>query len=307
MNASASHARQMISAGWAFMRAGNSRGALREFRSALVADPENTEALVGLCQSHLDIGELREAGQQVDELLRLAPELASAHRLKAEAHRRRRNRSEALAFARRAVQLEPEEPVGYHMLALIHYDRKDYRAALKAVEQGRTIAPGYAILAAQQALVLLQMKGGKAAEPAAKEALRLDMDDDYVLATLARVALARGQLDRARDLLSTVLRHNANDEDAISLYLLSDPGRYGLLRSQFQFPYWRKENGALGWLGWFGAWSLLLAVALLLVVGANVPGIAVALGYRFFWQAQYAGHRREVKRHFAQPELKGGY
>lgn len=151
------------------------------------------------------------------------------------------------------------------------------------------------------------MKGGKAAEPAAKEALRLDMDDDYVLAIAARVALARGQLDAARDLLSPVLRHNANDEDAISLYLLSDPKRYGLLRSQFQFPCWRKENGVLGRLAWFGVWSLLLALALLLVVGANVSGIAVALGYRFFWQAQYAGHRREVKRHFAQPGLKGGY
>ena len=252
MNASASRVRRMISAGWASMRAGNSLSALGEFRSALAAAPENVDALVGLCQSYLDAGELKQAGQQSDELLRLAPELASAHRLKAEVHRRRRNRSEALEYARRAVQLEPEEPVGYHILALIHYDRKDYRAALKMVEWGRAIAPGCAILAAQQALILLQMKGGKAAEPAAKQALQLDMDDDYVLAGVARVALARGQLDRARDLLSTVLRHNANDEDAISLYLLSDPGRYGLLRSQFQFPSWRKENGALGWLAWFG-------------------------------------------------------
>jgi len=297
----------MISAGWAFMRAGNSRGALREFRAALAAEPENIEALTGLCQSHLDAGELGEASAQADELLRLAPELATAHRLKAEVHRRRRNRSAALDFAERAVKLEPDEPVGYHILALVHFDRKNYRAALKAVEEGRAVAPGNAILAAQKALVLLEMKGGKAAEPAAEEALRLDMDDDYVLATVARVALARGDLDKARDLLSTVLRNNASDEDAISLYLLSDPRRYRLLRSQFQFPSWRKENGVLGWLAWFGVWALLLTIAVALVVGTNVPGLAIGLGYRFFWQAQYAGHRREVKKHFAQPELKGGY
>lgn len=48
------------------------------------------------------------------------------------------------------MQLDPEEPVGYHILALIYYDRKDYRAALKTVEQGRAVAPGYAIRAALQ-------------------------------------------------------------------------------------------------------------------------------------------------------------
>jgi tetratricopeptide (TPR) repeat protein len=307
MSVSLAHVRQMISAGWAFMRAGNSNGALREFKSALAVDPENQEALVGLCQSYLDLGDLAAAAEHADALLRLAPELASARRVKAEIYRRRRRRTEALEFAERAVKLEPDEPVGYHILALVHYDRRDYRSALKTLDEGRKIAPGYAVLAAQKALVVLQMRGGRAAEPIANEALRLDLDHEYVLTIGARVALARGQLEKARELLASVLRRNANDEEAVSLYLLTDPGRYRLLRAHMQFPYWRKEHGLLGWAGWAGAWTLFLIVAIAIVLGTHVPGIAVGLGYRFFWQAQYAGHRKAVKKHFAQPTLKGGF
>jgi hypothetical protein len=79
------------------------------------------------------------------------------------------------------------------------------------------------------------------------------------------------------------------------------------LRGRLQFPSWRKEQGVFGWIVWSGVWILLLAVAIALVAGTHVPGIAIGLGYRFFWQAQYMGHRREVKKHFAQPALRSGY
>lgn len=297
----------MVSAGWAFMRAGNSHNALREFKSALAVDPEHQEALTGLCQSYLDVGDLRAAEEQTDVLLRLAPELASAHRLKAEILRRRRSRRKALGFAEQAVKLEPNEPVGYHILAVIHQDLKNYRKALKVIAEGRAIAPWYGVLAAQKAAIVLQMKGSRAAEPIAREALRLTLDDSYVLTSVARVFLMRGQLDEARDLLTSVLQRNANHETAISLYLLTDRRRYRILRAGIQFPVWRKDHGAIGWITWLSAWGLGLLVAVLLVAGTHVPGIVVALVYRGFWQVQYSRHRSEVKKHFAQPALRAGY
>jgi tetratricopeptide (TPR) repeat protein len=301
------HVRQMVSAGWALMRAGNTRGAIREFTSALAAAPEDHDALVGLSQSHLNAGEINQADEPASALLRLAPELAVAHRLKAEVFRRKRQRGKALEFAKEAVRLDPDAPLGYHILALVQFDQKDYKAALKTVTEGRVVAPDYAVLAAQQALILLEMKGGKAAEPAANEALQLGMGDDYVLTIVARVAIARGRLEQARDLLDVVLQRDANDEEAISLYLLTNPNRYGLLRSRLQFPSWRKEHGVLGWTVWIGVWILLLMLAIAIVIGTHVPGIAVGVGYRLFWQAQYTGHRREVKKHFAKPVLRSGY
>jgi tetratricopeptide (TPR) repeat protein len=297
----------MISAGWAFMRAGNSRGALREFKSALAIDPEDREALSGLCQSYLDIGDLSAAEEQADALLRLAPELASAHRLKAEVLRRRRSRHKARGFAEQAVKLEPSEPVGYHILAVIHEDLKDYRKALKVVAEGRANAPWYGVLAAQQATIVLQLKGSRAAEPIAREALGLAMEDSYVLTSVARIFLMRGQLEEARDLLVSVLHRNANHETAISLYLLTDRRRYRILRAGIQFPVWRKDHGAMGWAAWLSAWSLALMVAVLVVAGTHVPGIVVALAYRGFWQVQYNRHRGEVRKHFSQPALRAGY
>lgn len=301
------HVRQLISAGWAFIRAGNPNAALREFKSALSVEPENLDALIGMCQSQVDMGDLSAAGEQADALLRLAPELASAHRLKAETLRRRRSRHKALEFAERAVKLEPREPVGHHILAVIHEDLKDYKKALDVIAEGRTIAPWYGVLAAQQAAVVLQVKGGRAAEPIAREALKLAPDDVYVVTNAARVFLMHGHLDEARELLAGVLQCNANNETAISLYLLTDRQRYGFLRAAVQFPFWRKDHGAMGWLAWLSAWIAGLAVALVLVAGTHVPGLVLAFIYRGFWQWQYDRHRSEVKRHFAQPRLKPGF
>jgi tetratricopeptide (TPR) repeat protein len=307
MSASGAQVGRLISAGWAYVQAGNSSAAMREFKSALAIDPESHEALRGLCQSCLDVGDIASAEEHAGVLLRLAPESASAHRLKAEALRRRRRKDEALQFAEKAVKLEPYEPAGYHILALVHFDRRDFSAALRSVEEGQKVAPDYSILTAQKALIVLRLKGAKEAETIAEEALRLDLDGEYVLDIAARVAVARGQLGKARDLLETVLHRNANDEEAISLYLLTDPRRYRLLRWQMRFPYWRRENGAMGWAVWIAFWALLLLVAIVLIVGTHIPGLALGLGYRFFWQAQYAAHRREVKKHFAKPALKGAY
>ena len=163
------------------------------------------------------------------------------------------------------------------------------------------------MLAAQKALILLHFKGPKAAEPFADEALRLRGDDAYVLINVARVMLMRGKLEKARDLLEEVLRRDANDEEAISLYLLSDPRRYRLLRLRVQLPYWRKANGVFGWVVWIGLIVLLVGLLLTAAIAGRVPAIVVAVAYQLFWRAQYASHRKQVKKHFAQAQLKAGY
>ncbi len=299
-----SEVRQNITAGWAFMRAGNARGALREFRAALGIDPESIEALTGLCQSHLDLNELREAGKTADDLLRLSPETAAAHRLKAETLRRGRSRGKALAFAQAAVKLEPEEAIGYHILAVVHSDLGQHRKALEAVAEGRKVAPWYGVLAAQEASILLQTKGPRAAEPVVREALRLAPDDTYVMTNAARVFLMAGKLEEARELAAHVLQRDANHESAVSIYLLTDPRRYRMLRRSVRFPYWSRDNRVAGALVWCLAWGAALLVFAFLVVVTHVPGIVVGLAYRGFWQLQYNAHRNEVKKHFAQTRLK---
>lgn len=304
---SAGQADQLSTNGWALFRAGNIAGAAREFRAALAANPEHIDALVGLGQCHLNRKEYGAGDAVARTLLSVAPNLPQSHRLKSELMRYRRKFGEAIRHAEEAVRLDPQDPVSYHFLAVVHFDRKKYRDALAVIEQGRKVAPWYAVLAAQKALVLLEIKGGKAAEPFADEALRLSPDDRYVLAISGQVALLRGKLEKARDLLGAALRRDVNDESALSFYLLTDPNRYHLLRTHVRFRYWRRDNGALGWAVWLLVWAVLLAVIGVVAIAGRVPAIVVAVGYQLFWRSQYSSHRRAVKAHFVQPKLNPSY
>lgn len=303
----AQQAGQLANSGWAFYLAGNRQGALRDFRAALAVDPDHIDALTGLIQTQLALNQMPAASEAAGQLLKAAPNLAQAHRMQGEVLRRQRRFADAERHVRNAIRLDPTDPLGHHYLAVILFERKQFRQALRIVEDGRRLSPSYAVLAAQQALILLHLKGPRAAEPYADEALRLRGDDSYVLTNVARVMLMRGKLAKAHDLLEEVLRRDANDEEAISLYLLADPQRYHLLRMHVRFPYWRKANGLLGWMVWLCVWIVIIGVLLVAAVAGRVPAFVVAVGYQLFWRAQYAGHRKRVRQHFAQQQLKADY
>ena len=298
---------RLVTTGWALYQAGNRRGALRDFRAALAIDPDNPEAMVGLSQAQIALNQLTDAGATADRLLQLAPEMAQAHRIRGEVLRRQRKLAPAQKYVEESIRLNPDEALGYHYLAVIQFEQKHYARALKTVEQGRRVAPWYGVLAAQKALILLHYKGPKAAEPFADEALRLSPDETYVMTEAARVALMRGKLEKAHDLLEVVLRRDANDEDAISLFLLTEPNRYRLLRANAQFQFWRKGYGVVGWLAWLLVWAVLFAVLIVVALAGRVPAFVVAVAYQLFWRLQYAGHRKRVRAHFTQAQLKPGY
>jgi tetratricopeptide (TPR) repeat protein len=307
--ADAAQSRQLASAGWALVRVGNPRGAVRQFKDALAADPENADALAGLAQSYLNLGELKEADQPIDALLRLAPNGATGHRLRAETLRRRKAFKKATETARQAVALDPREPLGYHILALCHVGQKNYKAALKVCDEGLAITPGSSVLHAQRGDILLELRGPKAAAPSSDTALGLAPDSPYVLRGAARIALARNDVARAHDLLGAVLRRNANDRDAVALYLLTDPKRRRVLRALFVFRYWRKPRGVLGAALWFGVWFTVIAAAILIAIVSRIPGIlvCVVLAARFFLRYQYSAHEKAVQAHFKTFSLNKGF
>ncbi len=298
---------RLVTTGWALYQAGNRQGALRDFRAALAIDPDNPEALVGVSQAQIALDLFGEAGEAADRLLELAPNMAQAHRIRGEVYRRQRKLAPAERCFKESIRLNPDEALGYHYLAVVQFERKQYAEALRTVDEGRRIAPWYGVLAAQKALILLHHKAPKAAEPFADEALRLSPDESYVMTEAARVALMRGKLQKAHDLLEVVLRRDANDEDAISLFLLTEPNRYRLLRANAQFQFWRKGYGLVGWLAWLLVWAALFAVLIIVAVAGRVPAFAVAVAYQLFWRLQYAGHRKRVRAHFAQTKLRPGF
>jgi tetratricopeptide (TPR) repeat protein len=297
----------LTDAGWALVRAGNSRGAVRQFEAALAADPENAYALAGLAQSHLNLDELAKAEEPTTMLLRISPNYATGHRLRAEILRRRRRPAEAAKIAREAIRLDPRDPLGYHILGLAYSDQKQHKAAIKICDEGLAITPASFVLLAQRAAARLELSGPKAAEADIEAALRLAPTSEYVLRVAARIALAENRLDRARDLLAVVLRRNANSKDAVSLFLMTEPKRHRILRGLYVFRYWRRAHGGLGWAAYFGLWAVLVLVTLVLVVLTNFPGLLIGLGIRFFLNTRYNAHAKEVQAHFAQFALNSGF
>ena len=51
----------------------------------------------------------------------------------------------------------------------------------------------------------------------------------------------------------------------------------------------------------------LLMHPMVVALGGRVPAFVVAVAYQLFWRAQYSGHKKRVKAHFAQPQLKPGF
>jgi len=298
---------RMVAAGWALVRAGNSRGAVRQFQGALADNPEHAGALIGLAQARLNLGEIALGLEAAEGLLRRFPNLAVAHRLRAEALRRQKNTFEAKLAAGQAVALAPREPIGYHILALVHTQRKDHAAAIATCKDGLAMAPDHAILMAQLADGLLETRGGAVAEPLAMEALRIAPDQPFVKRIAARVALARGRIEQARALLTSILRRDARNEAAVSLYLLTEPGRHLIVRGLFIFNYWRKERRWLGGLIYVGA--VLAFILLAVAISAVTRGLGFLFGFaiRFFVKWQMDIHRKAVAAHFAQYALKSDY
>jgi predicted Zn-dependent protease len=229
------------------------------------------------------------------------------HSLRAAALVRQNRTADALAAARQAVALSPRQAVGHPVLAVVHAQRKEYAKAIAVCKEGLALAPTNGFLMAQMAQSLLETRGGKAAEPMAIEALKFSPDHPHVQRVAAEVALARGQLERARALLTTILRRNAQDRNAVALFLLTEPGRYRFLRAQVIFRYWAKERRVLGVLVFFGAYLTLILLAVAISAVTRGLGLFLGLGVRVLLRAQYDAHRKAVEAHFASFALKPGY
>jgi tetratricopeptide (TPR) repeat protein len=304
---SAGQSQSLAEAGWALLRVGNSRGAIRQFEAALAADPANTDAMAGMAQSHLNLGQLRQAEDLIEAMLAIGPNEAVAHRLNAEILRREKESWRAVSSAREAIRLDSREPLGYHILALCLSGQKKHKDAIKVCDEGLGVAPSSAILLAQRADNILQLKGGIAAKEDILAAVKLAPDSPYVLRVAARVALARNNPSRARDFLSTLLRRNANDREAVALYVMAEPRRHRIVRGLYVFRFWCKDHGALGVAVAVGAWGVFLIVAFTLALVTNVGGLILCLGARYFLKTQHEARAKEVQAHFAKTTLSADF
>jgi tetratricopeptide (TPR) repeat protein len=299
---------QHVAAGEAFAAARNWASAERELTAALAINPNDVRALAAMSNCLSKQGKADRARDTVEGIIALAPNDPVGHRMKAVQLLSAKRPRQAVASAREAVRLDPDDAFNHHVLAAAHVNAKAWKPAMEAATRARELAPHWATAMAQQAGVMMEMKGGKGAQPYIDDAIEAGgLESDYVLLQAGSIALARGRLETARDFLGELLSRNPEDRDVLSLYLLTDRKRHGLMRANFQRRYWRREHGALGWMAWGAGWLLVLAILAPIAAVTNVPGIAIGLAYAAYQNMRYSSHRKAVQEHFRQTALKQGY
>jgi tetratricopeptide (TPR) repeat protein len=300
-------AHKVAANGWAMFNAGNYPAALREFRDALAINPETISALEGMSHAHLRLNQIREAEIATQSLASLAPDRSNTHLIRAQILRLKKKSREALGAADNALNLDPNNARAHLMKSWALEDLEKWKLALAAATEARRLEPSNAQIVAQLAEITLAMKGPKAAEPIAREALRLNFECNTAQSAMAHVAIVGNDLATAREIAAAMLRRDANNKDAIFLYLLADRKKYSLLREKVRFQCWRRRRPVLGTLA-VCAWVLmLLLTGAAIVAGARAPGIGMVLVYLAMLRFQYERHKRAVKMHFAQAALKRGF
>jgi tetratricopeptide (TPR) repeat protein len=161
------------------------RASLETARRVLSLDPENLQGLLLCADACLELNRVNEAVEYARAAVEEAPWLAAAHASLAQSLGRRRGRQdEAVQAARRAIELDPEEPIGYIAAGNIEMARAEWKEAERWYRKALEVDPSDRT--AQVNLVTAQESSGRIS-PAFSEAaalLRLDPRDQYALSVL---------------------------------------------------------------------------------------------------------------------------
>jgi tetratricopeptide (TPR) repeat protein len=156
----------LVGRGEALLALGDAAGALGSFEAAVAADPN-----LGALRSRIDVlrfravqddiaaarkgaesGRLAESRQLYERALAASPDSPFLHRELAAVVLREGNPAAALDHARRAVQLDANEPRGHILIAEIHEAQGDYVHAAEAYAAAAALEPSEALTSKIEAL-----------------------------------------------------------------------------------------------------------------------------------------------------------
>lgn len=122
--------------------------------------PDHVSAWQRRCIALIELERIADAEVAAVEYLRLAPDQWHAHYTMARALRPLRGRRlEALAHARRAVELAPADPDAHNLLGVIHRALEDRDAAAGAYRTALSLDPNHALARSNLALLMLGRAG----------------------------------------------------------------------------------------------------------------------------------------------------
>ncbi len=183
-------------------------------RAGVEREPGNIKLRSLLATLLAEKGELQEAGQQADTVVRAKPDDWRGHLVLAGALRRQKQTEAAIEHAKRAVELAPGDDRGYQQLADMLFRHERYEQAIDVAREGLVVGPLSPVLRFTLGAALVFR--GETAEGIAQlqmaSAIKPAWTEAHVLlgATLAR----QGKLEAATQHLQTAVRLEPNNADA---------------------------------------------------------------------------------------------
>ena len=243
---------------------------------ALSAAPNDGYLLCQMSQVLLGLRQTKQATEYAERALAANPENTWAHRLLSLALRQS-NRHESLKAAKTAVQLGPEDPWSWYVLAGAHMQVFNLKEARVAAERLRNLAPEWEASHQALSLVALKEEKYKEAEEHCRRELELNPNSYEAMNNLGVALLNQKRKREAIETFNRAAKINpaattarSNINTAVSKYIPR-------ITIPF-FAIWMVMNG-LRVLGTNGQAGIVLTVGLFLAIGIGV--VLLIRWYRF--------------------------
>lgn len=188
------------------LRQGRAAEAASSIRQALAAEPGDGYAHALLSMALLQARDADGALRAAVEGVRNAPGLAFAHYAHGLALVFLRRLDEAEQAATRAMQLGPNEPQHYGLLAMVASERKQHEKALTWIDRGLAVDPEDPELQNQRAQTLVQLRRTGEAAQVARSAIGQDPNNAHSHANAGWTALHNNQPKQALEHFQESLR-----------------------------------------------------------------------------------------------------
>ncbi|SDQ57582.1 tetratricopeptide repeat protein [Thermostaphylospora chromogena] len=216
----------------------------RELRGLLAQDPQNALAHSLLALALISQGDVTGAVDAAREGVRLAPDHWFPHYAAGQVYHRVRQGDPALAAARTALSLAPEQASVWELVVRIHLLRCEWAYAADAARRGLALAPEDSDLMSLLARALNMLGEADQAREAAARAVSLDPESATAHLMYGWVMLTRGDPRQAADAFREVLRLDPNLGEARDLLVAALKERNPLnrflnrLRLRYRGGWW---------------------------------------------------------------------
>jgi len=202
-----------------YHRQGNAEKAIQELEETLKYDPDATTPWVRLIRLYLMAEKYEQALISVDKVIQKNKNLPSLYLIRGELCHRLGRIDEAVDAFQKAIELNPEDVLGYSALLELQEDTNDLVAAIDIYKRMIEKRPNSALLHYQLGLTYARIKNNTLAITELEKALELDprmIRAQYILALLY---IDENQLPNAAQFLEQYLQKKPEDIKAWEVLL----------------------------------------------------------------------------------------